>query len=248
MAVAALYDIHGNLPALDAVLADLARLDVSAIVVGGDVMPGPMPAECLARLRGLSVPTHYVRGNGDRECVWHRAGAGTESLPAGVREQLRWCGAQLSDEESAFVAKWPTTVRLTIPPIGDVVFCHATPRNDLDIFVAETPEAPLRPLFDDARAPVVICGHTHMPFDRTIGATRVVNAGSVGMPFGTPGAHWLLLDRDIEFRLTSYDVLGAAESMRATRYPPRDEFVERNVLHTPGAAEMTEMLRRGEVR
>ncbi len=248
MAVAALYDIHGNLPALDAVLADLARLDVSAIVVGGDVMPGPMPAECLARLRALRIATYWVRGNGDRESVAHRAGEGSASLPAGVREQLRWCGAQLSDEEAAFVATWPTTVRLTIAPIGDVVFCHATPRNDLDIFVAQTPEAPLRPLFDDARAPLVVCGHTHMAFDRSIGTTRVVNAGSVGMPFGTPGAHWLLIGQGIEFRLTSYDAHAAAASMRATLYPAREEFIERNVLHTPGAQEMTELLRRGEVR
>ena len=80
-----------------------------------------------------------------------------------------------------------------IDGLGTVLFCHATPRNEIDIFTRLTPEERLLPVFAGVDASVVVCGHTHMQFDRMVGRLRVVNAGSVGMPFGTTGADWLLL-------------------------------------------------------
>src|SRR4029079_12413207 len=105
-----------------------------------------------------------------------------------------------------------------------VVFCHATPRNDHDIFTSQTADDKLRPIFDPLNADLVVCGHTHMQFDRHVGRTRIVNAGSVGMPIGDTGAFWLMLDNGVHLRRTEYDVSTAAERVRATAYPHREHF------------------------
>lgn len=90
----------------------------------------------------------------------------------------------------------------------------------------------------------MICGHTHMQFDRQIGGTRIVNAGSVGMPFGEPGAYWLSLDPGVELRHTHYDLMAAADRVRATDYPQADDFAESNVLRPPSEAEMLDLFER----
>src|SRR5213078_4072094 len=114
--------------------------------------------------------------------------------------------------------------------IDRMLYCHATPLNDVDIFTELTPEARIAAQFADVDADLVVCGHTHMPFDRTIAGVRVVNAGSVGMPFGEPGADWLLLGPSVELRHTTYDLTAAAERIRTTRYPRAEEFAARHVL------------------
>jgi hypothetical protein len=153
------------------------------------------------------------------------------------RESMTWNAAQLSPEETRLVAGWPLTLRLTIEGIGDVLFCHATPRNDTEIFTRLTPDEALLPVFGQLDVALAVCGHTHMQFDRAIGAVRVVNAGSVGMPFGEPGAYWLLLGPGVELRRTSYDLADAADRIRATAYPGAGEFAERNVLRPPSEQE-----------
>lgn len=210
MRIAALYDIHGNLPALEAVLDEVRDARVDRIVVGGDVFPGPMGAEVLERLRALDTPIAFIQGNGDRETLVIKTGTATPGVAEAYRPAMRWGADQLSPEQCAFIGTWPLTVRLDIAGMGEVVFCHATPRNDMDIFARLTPEAPLVSIFAAAQAPVAICGHTHMPFDRRIGAVRVINAGSVGMPFGSAGADWLLLGPDVQPRHTAYDLRAAA--------------------------------------
>src|SRR5439155_23988438 len=119
---------------------------------------------------------------------------------------------------------------------GDVLFCHATPRNDVDVFTRLTPEERLLPIFAGAAANVVVCGHTHMQFDRTVGGVRVVNAGSVGMPYGEPGAYWLLLGPGIRLRHTSYDLEKAAARLRDTKYQQAEDFAATNVLRPPSEA------------
>jgi putative phosphoesterase len=185
VAVAALYDIHGNLPALEAVLAEVP--DDATIVVGGDVVAGgDQPSETLARLRALGDRVRWVRGNADRELYPGEGGL--------VPEQ-----------------------------IGDVLYCHASPRNDMDIFTERTPEERLAPLFDGLDMSTVVCGHTHTQFERTVAGVRVVNAGSVGMPYEEePGAYWLL---DLDHRRTPYD--GA--ELKATREEAVAEFTERGL-------------------
>ena len=122
-----------------------------------------------------------------------------------------------------------------------MLFCHATPRNDTEIFTRLTSEDRLLPVFEGLNVPLVVCGHTHMQFDRTIGRTRVVNAGSVGMPFGEPGAYWLLLGPDVQLRHTPYDLTTAAERIRDTKYPQAQDFAARNVLQPPSEAQMLEV-------
>jgi putative phosphoesterase len=232
MRVAALYDIHGNLPALEVVADAVERTGVDAIVVGGDVLPGPMPRETIEFLQGLRLPVKFIYGNGDREVLSSLAGIDT-GLPEPFRGAVRWNGEQLADEQRELVRDWPAKVQLDIPGLGEVLFCHATPRNDIEIFTRQTSEERLVPVFEGVSAAVVVCGHTHMQFDRMVGPIRVVNAGSVGMPFGAPGAYWLLLGPDVQLRRTDYDFEAAARRIRATRYPQADDFAAHNVLQPP---------------
>ena len=200
MSVATLYDIHGNLAALEAVLAEVP--DEATIVVGGDVVaPGPQPAETLELLQSLGARVSWLRGNADRELKPGEPGL----APPGVLEPAR---DALSDEQIAFLYANPPTVA-----IGRTLYVHASPRNDLDIFTEETPEEQIAFLFQDVDADVVVCGHTPMQFDRTIAGKRVVNSGSVGAPHGDEaGAFWTL---DLEPRRTEYAGMQLPERNRA---------------------------------
>lgn len=233
MRVAALYDIHGNLPALEAVIAAVCRERVDSIVIGGDVVPGPMPRECLDLLRSLHTPAHFIPGNGERVTLAQREGVEATEVPEAFRDVIRWNAAQLTDEDTQWIAGWPKTLSL-----DSALFCHASPRNDLDVFTRLTPEEKIAPLFANIRDNVVVCGHTHMQFDRMIGDKRVVNAGSVGMSFQGTGAFWLLLNPEVELRRTDYDLVDTAKRIRATRYPQADMFAEKNVLHPPTEEQM----------
>jgi len=233
MRVAALYDIHGNLPALDAVLDDIRAADVDQIVVGGDAVLGPMPNATLARLLEFDVPMHFIMGNCDREIIAQHAGDETSELPAQVREIVRWVAEHMPPGYVRELESWPPTLHLEIDGLGGVLFCHATPRSDDEIFTEHTSEDVLRPIFETVKASVIVCGHTHMQFDRKVGAKRIVNAGSVGMPFGDPGADWLLLGPDVEFRHTTYDLTAAAERIRATSLPYANHFASQSVLKPP---------------
>ena len=197
--VATLYDIHGNLAALEAVLAEVP--DDSTIVVGGDVVAGgPQPSETLERLRALGDRVLWLRGNADRELYPGEPGL----APPGLLDETR---AALTEEQIEFLYRNPPTVT-----IGRTLYCHASPRNDLDIFTERTPEEQIAFLFADVDADVVVCGHTHLQFDRTIAGRRVVNSGSVGAPYeGPPGAYWTL---DLEPRRTGYAGMQEPETSR----------------------------------
>src|SRR5437867_2514464 len=183
--VAALYDIHGNLPALEAVLGEVRHEGVDRVVVGGDVL-GPMQSETLSRLSALEVPADYIHGNGERVVLADIAGGDISEVPEGFRGLIHWSAERLDGEQRAWIAGWPSTVRVDVRGLGPVLFCHATPRNDYECFTRLTPEDRLVPIFAGHDAAVIVCGHTHMPFDRTVGGVRVVNAGSVGAPFSQP--------------------------------------------------------------
>ena len=243
MRIAALYDIHGNLPALEAVLREVEAADVDEVIVGGDVIPGPMPVECLQLLSQLGLPTRFIQGNGEREVL-----SPTGTVPKRFQEAMRWNAEQLNAEQRRAIAVWPATLKTMVAGLGDVLFCHATPRNDTDIFTRLTDERALLPIFEKAGVPIVVCGHTHMQFVRQVGDTKVVNAGSVGMPFGEPGAYWLVLGPGVELRRTAYELNAAARRIRMTAYPQAEEFAERNVLHPSAEQEILEAYRRGELK
>jgi predicted phosphodiesterase len=249
--VAAIYDIHANLPALEAVLQDVRDAHVDHVVIGGDVLPGPMPRETLACLLDINIPVQFIHGNGDREVLAQMMGTETawyRNAPEQWREPVRWTAQQLDAEHERLLAGWPATCRVEIRGLGEALFCHATPCNDTDCFTRLTPEDRLVPIFKGVNAPVVICGHTHMQFDRTIGRVRVVNAGSVGMPFGEPGADWLLLGPDVQLRHTPYDLAKAAERIRGTPYPQAQDFAARNVLQPPSEGEMLEAFTKASLK
>jgi 3',5'-cyclic AMP phosphodiesterase CpdA len=138
MRVAALYDIHANLPALEAVLQDVRAAQPDLIVVGGDVLPGPMPRETLALLQELDVPPRYIHGNGelavlaqigvdDPNAVTYWGTTSGAPLPEPLREVMRWTAQQVHPEYDAVLRGWPKTLRIEIGALGTVLFCHGTP-------------------------------------------------------------------------------------------------------------------------
>jgi len=250
MRVAALYDIHANLPALEAVLDEVRMADVDHIVVGGDVLPGPMPREALALLLGLDIPVQFIHGNGelavlaqigvDPDEVTYWGTTSGEPLPEPLQAVLRWTAEQIHPQYDDVLRSWPGTCRLQTAGLGDVLFCHGTPRSETECFTRLTPEDRLAPVFEGLGVSLVVCGHTHMQFDRTIAGIRVINAGSVGMPFGSPGADWALLGPDVQLRHTSYELQQGAVRIRDTQYPQAHEFAAQYVLQPPSEAAMLE--------
>jgi predicted phosphodiesterase len=231
--IAALYDIHGNATALEAVLAEVP--EDAAVVIGGDIAIGPQPLETLEQLAVLGDRARWIRGNCERR------EAHTDEL--WERRRL-WTEAQLGDERADELAALPETVTLDVDSLGPTLFCHGSPRSDEEMLTAVTSEERLRGILAATAEDVVVCGHTHHQFDRVVGATRVVNAGSVGMAYeGRPGACWALLGPAVELRRTDYDVDGAARAIRAGDYPGPEEQIEL-LSSPPTAAEVAEHFER----
>ena len=222
MSVAVISDVHGNLPAVEAVLDEVSRAD--AIVCCGDVAAGPLPRETCERLMALEG-ARFVRGNADREMV--------EGWDA-------WWSGQLEPRHREFLAAFEDTVELEVEGLGRVLFCHGTPRSDEEIVTAITPDERLAAVMGEPGADVVLCGHVHVQFDRRAGGTRVVNAGSVGLPYeGRPGAYWAVLGPDVQLRRTEYDLDAAIERMRAGGYPDLDEFLRESLTDPTPPEEVT---------
>lgn len=234
--VAALYDVHGNLPALEAVLADVEHEGVDLVLVGGDVIWGPMPAKTLERLRSLGDRAVVIAGNCEREVV-ERSRSGDERRDAWTD----WCADRMSPEQLVFVAALPATVAVEIRRLGTTLFCHGSPRSDAEMITARSSQKRLRTILADVGEDVVVCGHTHVQFDRRAAGKRIVNAGSVGMAYeGAPGlACWATLGPGVELRRTGFDATAAARAMRATGMPYAEDYVQMAVLEPPTADEAT---------
>lgn len=224
--VAALYDIHGNVDALRAVLdePDVATADL--IAIGGDLVPGPFAGAAIALIRALGDRAVLVCGNGERE------------LAAREGEESRYVADRLSAEDRHWLRAWPQTVTIDIEGLGPTCFCHATPRRDDEIITSLTPDEVMSQVMDGVGERVVVCGHVHVQFDRTVDARRIVNAGSVGLAYeGRPGAFWALLGPDVVHRCTDYDAAAVAERCRQMRYP-LDELPDW-LISPPDPAEVT---------
>jgi predicted phosphodiesterase len=222
--VAVLCDIHGNLPALEAVLAELEAEAPAAVVIGGDVAAGPQPVEVLERLRALPWPVHYLRGNADRFVVM----GFDRTIPPELLEHPlfaadAWTATFLSGADRDFLDGLPPLLHFRVGGLGDVLFVHATARSDEERVTVFTPEERLARILGEAGTPFVVGGHTHRQFDRSAGGRRMVNAGSVGRPYEhEPGAYWLRLGPGVELRRTRYDTAAASARFRELGYPYAD--------------------------
>jgi putative phosphoesterase len=219
MRVAALYDIHGNLPALEAVLDDPRCARADLIVCGGDLVAGPLPVECLERLEADGERVRFLAGNGDRETV-------APPAEGALAEIGRWAAARLGPARLERVERWPLTVGLEVDGLGSVLFCHATPTSDTEILTSITPDDDVVAALAGVDADVVVCGHTHVQYDRRVGTTRLVNAGSIGMPYeGSPDARWALLgDGEVALVSTTYRADAALEDLARTGFPYYDDW------------------------
>lgn len=225
--VAVLSDIHGVLPALEAVLAEPDLAGADRIVLTGDLAAGPQPVETLDLLASLGDRAVWVRGNADRELV-ELAHGGTGAIPDAVAP---WAAGQLRPDQLDRLAGLPLTAELDVPGLGRTVFCHATPRDDEEVVLVDSSlerwAAVLSTLDDEVAA--VVCGHTHMPFLRLAHRRLVVNPGSVGMPYGAPGAHWALLGGPgrVSLRRTGLDLDAACARIAAeSGYPEAARFAD----------------------
>jgi len=202
---ALLYDVHGNLGALEAVLADTSAPGVETFVLGGDyALFGASPFETVVRLRALGDHT-WIRGNGER---WTARPDEAPDNPV-VRGAIAACRAALGAELVAELA-WLDEQAV----LGTTRYCHASPVSDVRSFLPE-PAGDEAELLAGVTEPRLVFGHTHLPFARVaeVGGIELVNPGSVGMPFdGDPRAAWALLHEDgrIEHRRVEYDHEAAA--------------------------------------
>jgi len=237
--VAVLADVHGVLPALEAVLAEGDVLAAEVIVLAGDIASGPQPVETLDLLTSLGERVVWVRGNADRELVEMARGQFDGEAPDAVSP---WAAGELRADQVELLAGLPTTVT-----IGDALFCHATPRDDEEMVLVDSPISRWATVFSGVPANIrtVVCGHTHMPFARQVDRRLVVNAGSVGMPYGAPGPSWALVTPDgVQLRRAPLDTVKAAERIVAeSTYPGREDWVAEYLLTNYSDTEALEAFR-----
>ncbi|MFL5972527.1 MAG: metallophosphoesterase family protein [Gaiellaceae bacterium] len=198
-----LYDIHGNLPALQAVLAEVEVMRVDRFLLGGDYgTPSPAPHETLARLRELPAAT-WIRGNGER---WLRE---PPEIPEVIQVYEEFKGV-LADEEIDRLYGLPVSAE-----IDGILYVHGSPISDVESFAPQPEEGEER-MLGGVRDRTVVFGHSHQQFRRPgPDGTDLVNPGSVGMPLdGDARAAWATWDGDFELRRTEYDVERAAAAYR----------------------------------
>jgi putative phosphoesterase len=222
--VAVLNDIHGNLPALEAVLAELETVQPDLVVVGGDVALGPFPRETLETLLALDERVRFVRGNCDRQ-------------PG------EFAGRELTADQVAFLAGLPLSLSLDVEGLGPTLFCHGSPRSDEEIVTRLSPDERLAPMTARVDEETIVTGHTHVHYDRRAVGKRWVNAGSVGMPYeNEPGAYWALLGPDVEFRRSPYDLEAAVERIAASALPDAEAWAREYVYAVNGPDEASRYL------
>jgi diadenosine tetraphosphatase ApaH/serine/threonine PP2A family protein phosphatase len=211
------------------VLAEVADLRPDLLLFGGDVAAGALPHATIELLMSLEG-ARFVRGNADRELLYGAPGGFTE-----------WASTQIDDADRAFIASFELTV-----VADDVIYCHATPDDDEPFVTVLTPDDVAARTIGPVEEPTVVIGHTHSQFDRQLGDLRLVNAGSVGMPYeDAPGAYWALVrDGEPEFRRTKYDLHAAADRIRASGWPIAERWIEENLLTVPKPREAAEFFER----
>jgi predicted phosphodiesterase len=238
--IAVLADIHANAPALRAVLDEIDRDPVEAIVVGGDVLGGPLVKATLELLDARAEPLHWVAGNSERETVVVYDGAAAADDPAG--RAAAWSARAIDRRRRDAIAAWPISLAL-----DGVRFCHGSPRRDDEILTRLTPEDVLREALASTEEPLVIGGHTHQQMVRPLGdGLTYANAGSVGMPYeGRPGAFWMLVeDGTASPRETSYDLGAAVAELRASGFPDVEDQLSDSLINPADPEEVAAFFER----
>ena len=233
--VAVLADIHGNLPALDAVLAEPDVLTADLVVLLGDIALGPLPGPTLDRLAELGDRAVWVHGNCEREMVTAFDGG---VVPGPFGGEAAKAAALIGPAHRDRLDGLPLTVTLEVTGLGPVLFCHASPRRDDEMVLVDSPPERWADVLADVAEPVVVLGHTHMPFDRLAAGRRAVNPGSVGMPYGHDGAAWALLGPEVALRRTSYDTAAAVAAITASSFEGAADWAAEYVAqhHSDAAA------------
>lgn len=216
MRVAALADVHGNAPALAAVLDEVDREAPDLVVFCGDLSWGSLPRETLALVHALKTPVRFVRGNGDRAVGTHLEGRG------------EWMAAAHTPDDMLLLDAFEPTVSVDVDGLGPTCFCHGSPRSDEECMTQRTPVARVQEFMVGVDVRVVVTAHVHLQYDRVVGDVRLLSPGSVGLPYeGAPGhAYWALLGPGVELRRTAYDVDAAVAAMRTTDDPGVETIVE----------------------
>ena len=225
--VAVLADIHGNLPALEAVLREAEAAGAEAFVLLGDIALGPMPGPTLDLLASLGDRAIWVHGNCERELVAAFDGG---MIPGPNGASAEATARLIEAAHRDLIDGLPLTATLDVAGLGSVLFCHATPRRDDEMILVDSPQDRWSEVLAGVTERTVCLGHTHMQFDRLAAGRRVVNPGSVGMPYGPPGAHWALLGPGVSLRRTPYDTNAAAQAISASRYADGGEWAREYVL------------------
>lgn len=236
--IAVISDVHGVLPALDAVLAEPDVRSADLLVVTGDLAAGPQPVEVLDRLTSLGDRVVLVRGNADRDLVSLARG---EDVPEGLPPIEAWAAAQLGPGHVRLLAELPHPLVAPLAGFGDVLFCHGSPRDDNEVVLVDTRLSQWERVLADVPASVrmVVCGHTHMPFARLVDRRWVINSGSLGMRYGSAELPWALLSRHgVRIGLTAVDADALADELVASSsYPDAAEWAETYLRHPPSDAE-----------
>jgi diadenosine tetraphosphatase ApaH/serine/threonine PP2A family protein phosphatase len=225
--VAALYDVHGNVHALEAVVAEVADADV--VLFGGDLASGPLPRETIDLARSVGN-AQFLLGNAD---------VLSSPVPPEWEEARRWVEAQLGDEYIEWLANLPFSWTA-----DETLYVHANPVDYFEVVTERTAAQRVRELLDGVAERRVVTGHVHIQYQREVDGTLWVGAGSVGMPYADrPGAYWALLTPDaVELRRTDYDLERAAAAIRASGYPKAEELAAENVLACPTVDEALAVL------
>jgi predicted phosphodiesterase len=224
--IAVLADVHGNAPALRAVLEEIDREPVEAIVVLGDIVGGPLIRPTLELLAARPEPVTWVAGNAEREAVAVYDGAPVTDDAAG--RAAAWSAHSLDRPWRDELAAWPISLALT-----NVRFCHGSPRRDDEILTRLTPDAVLSEALATVAEPLVVGGHTHQQMVRPLGFGVIyANAGSVGMPYeGRAGAFWMMIEDGVPNpRETLYDLDAAIRELSASGFPDVEDMLGESLI------------------
>ena len=226
-------DIHGNLPALEAVFADMDARGLTERYCLGDLVGyGTFPNEVVNIIRDRKIPTLMGNydlgvGNDSDECG---CAYKTETAEALGKRSIAWTNAHTTEGNKLFLRRLPRELPLQLGDMS-VVLVHGSPRRVNEYLYEDRPDASLERLLDQAKAEVLVCGHTHLPYHRVLPSGRhIVNAGSVGKPKdGDPRACYVILKingnkLEVEFIRVPYEIERTAQAIETTEMP--DEFAQ----------------------